>query len=159
MLFTFVGCTKETTKDDFMNFSAKCRAEEYYQICDRITNGAGCRFYCNYDKGVLFETYTMVEKCECDDSTFNSIKNSIATEFNTEKIVSNYFIDDIAYNVFLVKNENRLYDEFQEFGFILLSNEKKYIDFYWFYDQDYDMRIYDTLSFDEFFKTNFSWDV
>ena len=139
LLFGFAGCSKETSKDEFMGFGAECRAEEYYQICNTLTNNASSRFYSNYDNDILFETYTMIEKCECDTNTFNSIKNGIAIEFNTEKIVSDYFIDDIAYDILFVENENRLYGEFQEFGFIAINEEKQYIDFYWFYNQDYDI--------------------
>lgn len=157
LLFSLVGCSKETSQTDFMEFSAKCRAQEYYQICDKLAGDGKTYFYYNHNNDFFFETYTMLEKCECDSDTFKLIKNGVETEFNTNKIVSGYIINDIAYDIFFVENKNRLYGEFQEFGFIAFNEEYHYINFYWFYNQDYDMSIYDTASFDEFFKAHFSW--
>ena len=79
LLFSLVGCSKEISQTDFLEFSAKCRAQEYYQTCDKITSDVKSRFYYNHDNGILFETYTMLEKCECDIDTFKFIKNGKET--------------------------------------------------------------------------------
>lgn len=99
----------------------------------------------------------MLERCECDSNTFKDIKNYIDTEFNTNKIVSGYYINGNQYDILLVENQNALYGDFKEFGFIAINADNYYIDFYWFYDQDYDMCVDDVTSFDEFYKENFSW--
>lgn len=157
LLLSFVGCGKEITQKDFTDFSEKCRAQEYYQSCNEIVSGVDTAFYYNLNSDVLFETYTMLEKCRCDADAFENIKNKTEAEFEMHKIASDYAINDVSYDVFIVENENRQYGEFQEFGFIAFSEENHYIDFYWFYNQDYDMSIYDEASFEEFFEENFSW--
>ena len=66
-------------------------------------------------------------------------------------------INGVAYDIYYVEDEDRFYGEYQEFGFIAFNEEKGFIDFYWFYDQDYDPVIDDKESFDQFFKDNFDW--
>lgn len=157
LLLSLAGCRKETTQIEFMEFSEKCRAQEYYQTFSEFLGDVSTSFYYNHENGILFETYTMVEKCKCDTETFNFIKNKIETGFNIYEIVLDYTINDIDYDVFIVENENRLHGEFQEFGFVAFNEKNHYIDIYWFYNQDYDMSIYDATSFDEFYKSSFSW--
>ncbi len=157
LLFCLTGCNKEITQVDFMAFSEKCRAENYYQTCNEITDGATTYFYYNHNKGILFETYTMLKKCKCDFDVFNTAKSELSTKFNAEVIVWDYCINNIEYDIFWVENTNRLYSDFQEFGFVAINDEKYYIDFYWFYNPDYDNRVYDEESFDAFFKENYSW--
>ncbi|MGN0526377.1 MAG: hypothetical protein ACI4IF_03000 [Acutalibacteraceae bacterium] len=157
LFLVLVGCNKEITQTDFVEFSKKCGAQEYYQKCDEITRDATTCFHYNNDSSVLFETYTMLERCECNSNTFKDIKNDIDTEFNTNKIVSDYYINGNQYDILLVENQNALYGDFKEFGFIAINADNYYIDFYWFYDQDYDMCVDDVTSFNEFYKENFSW--
>lgn len=159
LLFCLTGCDKKITQADFMAFSEKCRAEDYYQICNELTNDAVTYFYYNHDKGILFETYTMLKRCECDVDIFDTAKSEFLTKFNADNIASDYYINNIEYDIFLVENTNGLYSDFQEFGFVAINDEKHYIDFYWFYNPDYDIRIYDKESFDAFFKENYSWIV
>lgn len=49
------------------------------------------------------------------------------------------------------------YISFEEFGFVAFDEKNNSVDFYWFYDQDNDLRIYDTASFDKFYNSYFSW--
>ena len=161
VICSLVGCSKEISKSDFIEFSKKCRAQEYYQSCGKFISDAigevSISFYYNHDNDILFQTYTMLERCKCDFDAFVIIKNNIENGFNMYEIVSDYNINNITYDIYYVEIENRFYSEFKEFGFIAFNEENYYIDFYWFYDQDSDMSIYDAKSFDGFFKTYFNW--
>lgn len=152
-----VGCNKEISRTDFMEFAEKCRAKEYYQTCNELVAEASTSYFYNHDNGIIFEAYTMLEKCQLNNESFETVKSEINEKLNISEITTGYMIDGVAYDIYYVENEDRFYGEYQEFGFIAFNEEKGFIDFYWFYDQDYDPVIDAEESFDAFFKENFSW--
>lgn len=156
-LVLLTSCDKEISQTEFMKFADECRAQEYYQSCNELVADASTSYYYNHDNIIIFETYTMLEKCHFDNESFESVKTEINENFNVSEITSDYMINGVAYDIYYVEDEDRFYGEYQEFGFIAFNEEKGFIDFYWFYDQDYDPVIDDEDSFDEFFKDNFEW--
>ena len=151
------GCSKVASQAEFMEFAEECRAQKYYQSCNELVADASTSYYYNHDNDIIFETYTMLEKCQLDDEAFESVREQIKEKFNVSEITSGYMINGVAYDIYYVEDEDRFYGEYQEFGFIAFNEEKGFIDFYWFYDQDYDPVIDDKESFDQFFKDNFDW--
>ena len=159
LLFTSMfGCTnRKISHNEFMDFADRCRAFEYYQTCSKFTLDVEQTYHYNHNNGFLFETYTMLGSCLCNSEEFASIKEDVQNKFVLEAVATNFPINNIKYDIYLVENKNRLYGEFQEFGFVAFNAEKNIIDFYWFFDQDNDLKIYDEESFSEFFNTYFSW--
>ena len=151
------GCSKVASQAEFMEFAEECRAQKYYQSCNELVADASTSYYYNHDNDIIFETYTMLEKCQLDDEAYESVRKQIKEKFNVSEITSGYMINGVAYDIYYVEDEDRFYGEYQEFGFIAFNEEKGFIDFYWFYDQDYDPVIDDNESFDQFFKDNFDW--
>ena len=141
-----------------MKFSEKSRAQEYYQKCNKLFSDAEISYYYNYEWLVIFETYTMLQRCKCDTDTFESVKNKIETEFDIYETISGYTINNVDYDVYIIDDETDEFRHwFEEFGFVAFDEKNNSVDFYWFYDQDNDLRIYDAASFDKFYNSYFSW--
>ncbi len=155
--FTFAGCQKEVTKSDFMSFSKECLAENYYDICDNFLDENNCKYFYNEDEYFVFIAYTMALVYSCDSNEFEQVKSDIAENFDTYTLVEETQIDDNSYEILYVKDDNRQYGGFKEFGFIAMNKNQNEIRFYWFYDQDYDVTLISKERFDEFYKMYFDW--
>lgn len=158
VIVLLAGCSKVASQAEFMEFAEECRAQKYYKICNELVADANRSYFYNHDKDIIiFESYTMLEKCRLDNDSFENVKSEINEKLNISEITTGYVIDGVAYDIYYVDDEDRFYGEYQEFGFIAFNEEKDFIDFYWFYDQDYDPVIDNGETFDEFFKDNFAW--
>ena len=67
------GCSKVASQAEFMEFAEECRAQKYYQSCNELVADASTSYYYNHDNDIIFETYTMLEKCQLDDESYESL--------------------------------------------------------------------------------------
>ena len=157
LFLSLVGCQKEKTQNDFMKFAEECRAKEYYQTVDKFTGDAQASYYYNRNIDFIFKTETMLKKCKFDEQTFKQVVSDIKTDCNFNQLFNDYLFNEAICDIYITKNEITFYRDFKEFGFIAINENNNTIDFYWFYDQDYDMIIDDEESFEEFYLDVFSW--
>lgn len=157
LLFLFSSCQKEVEKDVFISFSKECLAESYYDICGNFLDENKCKYFYNEDEYFVFIAYTMALVYSCESGEFKQVKSQIAESFDTYTLVEETQIDDNSYEILYVKDDNRQYGGFKEFGFIAMNKNQNEIRFYWFYDQDYDLTLINKERFDEFYKMYYDW--
>lgn len=160
LVFNLCGCSNDVSESRFNSFAERCEATEYYKSCNEITENAQKQYFYDFNVEILiFYTHTMVEKCEFDCTDFSQFKEDLNSEFNPELISDSYSINGFDYEIYLVKYDDldSPFGEFHKFGFIAVDEENFRADFYWFYDQDYDLYITDEASFDDVFNMYFDW--
>ena len=160
LIFSLCGCSNDVSESRFNSFAERCEATEYYKSCNEITENAQKQYFYDFNVEILiFYTYTMVEKCEFDSTDFSQFKEDLNSEFNPELISDSYSINGFDYEIYLVKYDDwdSPFCEFHKFGFIAVDEVNLRADFYWFYNQDYDLCITDEASFDDVFNMYFEW--
>lgn len=160
LVLSLCGCSNDVSESKFNSFAERCEATEYYKSCNELTENAQKEYFYDFNIEILiFYTYTMVEKCEFDNTDFSKFKENLKSEFNLELISDSYPINGFEYEIYLVKYDDldSHFCSYHKFGFIAVDEENLRADFYWFYNQDYDPCITDEASFDDVFNVYFDW--
>lgn len=155
IVFCFAGCNNEMTLKEFIDFSKKCNAEEYYGTVEKYADFAETVSYkFGSDGKAIFKTDTMTETCVYSADSFSNIKTKIESDSDFVKKFSNCRIENRLFDVYFFVNE--ISDAQKNLGFILICNAENEISYCWFSDPDYDIIVYTETEFVELFEEEFN---